>query len=66
MSILFTFHVYVNFFLHFAQGPTDSYNDGNKDMNSYKINHSNIDVFSGNAIAITIVTDNNSNLLIHR
>ena len=56
----------LNFFLHFAQGPTDSYNDSNKDMNSYKINHSNIDVFSGNAIAITIVTDNNSNLLIHR
>ena len=45
MSILFTFHVYVKIFLHFAQGPTDSYNDGNKEMNSYKINHSNIDVF---------------------
>ena len=45
----------LNFFLHFAQGPTDSYNDGNKDMNSYKINHSNIDVFPYSAIACTLL-----------
>jgi len=55
MSILITFHVYVKFFLHFAQGPTDSYNDGNKEMNSYKINHCNIDVFPYSAIACTFL-----------